>query len=107
MEKHNCKNLVFSSSATVYGTPKTIPIPETSPLQPESAYGRTKAMVEQILKDVCVASAGKESKDAAFKGVSVRYFKWVDAVCYVISPQSLGFGGRDSVAAIWRDRPPC
>ncbi|RSH85141.1 UDP-glucose-4-epimerase [Saitozyma podzolica] len=74
MEKHNCKNLVFSSSATVYGTPKIIPIPETSPLQPESAYGRTKAMVEQILKDVCVASAGKESKDAAFKGVSVRYF---------------------------------
>jgi hypothetical protein len=64
-------------------------------------------MVEQILKDVCVASAGKESKDAAFKGVSVRYFKWVDAICYVISRQSLGFGGRDSVAAIWRDRPPC
>lgn len=96
MEKHNCKNLVFSSSATVYGTPKTIPIPETSPLQPESAYGRTKAMVEQILKDVCVASAGKESKDAAFKGVSVRYFKWVDAVCYVYSPL---FG--ELVAANW------
>jgi UDP-glucose 4-epimerase len=75
MEKYSCRHLVFSSSATVYGTPKIIPIPETSPLQPESAYGRTKAMVEQITHDVCCASAAKESKEEAFKAVSVRYFK--------------------------------
>lgn len=74
MEKHGCKNMVFSSSATVYGTPKTIPIPETSPLQPESAYGRTKAMVEEILHDVCRASA-RQGREQAVKGVSVRYFK--------------------------------
>lgn len=74
MDRHNCKNLVFSSSATVYGTPKIIPIPESSPLQPESAYGRTKAMVEQIIQDVCVAEVAKRG-EGALKAVSVRYFK--------------------------------
>ena len=73
MDRYNCSNFVFSSSATVYGTPSTIPIPETSPLQPESAYGRTKAMVETILQDVCRATAGNGEK--AVKAVSVRYFK--------------------------------
>jgi UDP-glucose 4-epimerase len=68
MDKYHCSNFVFSSSATVYGTPKTIPIPESSPLQPESTYGRTKAMVEMMLQDVC--RANKE-----MHGVSVRYFK--------------------------------
>lgn len=77
MAKYNCTNFVFSSSATVYGTPKTIPIPESSPLQPESAYGRTKAMVEQILQDVCRASAVKagDKGEGVLKAVSVRYFK--------------------------------
>jgi UDP-glucose 4-epimerase len=73
MEKYNCSNFVFSSSATVYGTPKTVPIPESSPLQAESAYGRTKQMVEVILQDVCRASADKGDK--AVHAVSVRYFK--------------------------------
>lgn len=74
MERHGCKNIVFSSSATVYGTPKTIPIPESSPLQPESAYGRTKAMVEEVLHDVCRATA-RHGREEAVKAVSVRYFK--------------------------------
>ncbi|KAK8850370.1 UDP-glucose 4-epimerase GalE [Kwoniella newhampshirensis] len=73
MAKHDCHNLVFSSSATVYGTPKTIPIPETSPLQPESCYGRTKAMVEEIIHDICRAGHGPEGKDT-LRAVSVRYF---------------------------------
>jgi len=76
MEKHNCKNIVFSSSATVYGTPKTVPIPETSPVQPESVYGRTQAMVEMIIQDACVAGAQKEG-EKGLKAVSVRYFKFV------------------------------
>merc|ERR1711939_459513 len=42
MRKNDCYRLVYSSSATVYGAPKTIPIPETSPLVAESVYGRTK-----------------------------------------------------------------
>ena len=71
MDKHGCKNLVFSSSATVYGTPK---IPVTSPLQPESAYGRSKAMVETIIQDACRAGAHKDG-DKGLRAVSVRYFK--------------------------------
>lgn len=74
MARYNSKNLVFSSSATVYGTPTTIPIPETSPLQPESAYGRTKAMVEQIIEDTCFADV-KKLKEGGLRAVSVRYFK--------------------------------
>ena len=73
MAKHNCKNLVFSSSATVYGTPKIIPIPETSPLVPESVYGRTKAMVEMIMQDACRAAV-LSSGDMGLRAVSVRYF---------------------------------
>ena len=73
MAKHNCNNLVFSSSATVYGTPKTIPIPEISPLVPESAYGRTKAMVEMIMQDTCRAAV-LSSGDKGLRAVSVRYF---------------------------------
>jgi UDP-glucose 4-epimerase len=74
MNAHGCKNFVFSSSATVYGTPAVIPIPESSPLLPESAYGRTKAMVEEIIKDECRASRAQHGEDA-FRAVSVRYFK--------------------------------
>lgn len=78
MARHNCKTLVFSSSATVYGTPTTIPIPESSPMQPESAYGRTKAMVEQIIEDTCFADVKKAGAGAggdSLRAVSVRYFK--------------------------------
>jgi UDP-glucose 4-epimerase len=74
MSKYGTKNFVFSSSATVYGTPKVIPIPETSPLQPESSYGRTKAMVEEILHDQCRATA-RADKENGLRAVSVRYFK--------------------------------
>ncbi|WVQ95706.1 UDP-glucose 4-epimerase GalE [Kwoniella sp. CBS 9459] len=72
MQKHNCKNLVFSSSATVYGAPETIPIPETSPVAPESAYGRTKAMVENIIQDLC--RAPRKDQEDGLRAVSVRYF---------------------------------
>ncbi|MEK3796915.1 UDP-glucose 4-epimerase GalE [Peribacillus sp. FSL H8-0477] len=52
MQKYNVKNLVFSSSATVYGVPKTVPISENSPLQALNPYGRTKLMIEEILGDL-------------------------------------------------------
>jgi UDP-glucose 4-epimerase len=52
MSAHNVKNLVFSSSATVYGQPKTVPITEDFPLSVASPYGRTKLMIEQILADL-------------------------------------------------------
>ncbi|TYJ55658.1 UDP-glucose 4-epimerase GalE [Cryptococcus floricola] len=72
MRKFNCNNIVFSSSATVYGAPKTIPIPESSPVAPESVYGRTKAMVEDVIHDTSRVIAKEESDQ--FRAVSVRYF---------------------------------
>ena len=52
MQYYNCKNIVFSSSATVYGNPDKLPIIEDSPLSTTSPYGTTKLMIEYILKDL-------------------------------------------------------
>lgn len=52
MQKHDVYNIVFSSSATVYGTPKTVPITEDFPLSTTNPYGSTKLMIENILTDV-------------------------------------------------------
>ncbi len=51
MQKHNVKNFVFSSSATVYGDPKEVPIKESASLTATNPYGWTKLMMEQILSD--------------------------------------------------------
>jgi len=53
MAEYSCKRIVYSSSATVYGTPPVIPIPETTRLQADSPYGKTKVMVETIIDDLC------------------------------------------------------
>jgi UDP-glucose 4-epimerase len=53
MDEFDCTRIVYSSSATVYGTPPTIPIPETTRLKAESPYGRTKVMSETIIEDLC------------------------------------------------------
>jgi UDP-glucose 4-epimerase len=68
MQRYNVCRLVYSSSATVYGAPQQIPIPESSPLAPESVYGRTKMMSELIIKDVC------DSKPDQWRAISLRYF---------------------------------
>lgn len=52
MSKHSVKKLVFSSSATVYGDPHTVPIKEDFPLSATNPYGQTKLMIEYILKDI-------------------------------------------------------
>ena len=72
MRKYNCKKIVFSSSATVYGSPKTVPIKEDFPLSTTNPYGSTKLMIEQILKDVCVA-------DKEFSSIILRYFNPIGA----------------------------
>ena len=72
MKKYNCKKIVFSSSATVYGNPKTVPIKEDFPLSTTNPYGSTKLMIEQILKDVAVA-------DSEFSCILLRYFNPIGA----------------------------
>ncbi len=58
MAKYNCKNLVFSSSATVYGKPASVPIREDFPNSTTNPYGETKLQIEHILKDLNKADAG-------------------------------------------------
>jgi UDP-glucose 4-epimerase len=72
MKKHNVRNLVFSSSATVYGDPRTVPITEDFPLGPTNPYGRTKWMIEEILRDLHRA-------DQAWNVALLRYFNPVGA----------------------------
>lgn len=55
MQKYRVKNIVFSSSATVYGTPNKVPISETFPLKAINPYGRSKLMIEEILQDLYVS----------------------------------------------------
>lgn len=72
MTAHKVRRLVFSSSATIYGTPERLPIDERSPVGPANPYGRTKLMIEQIIDDLAVA-------DPAFSAISLRYFNPVGA----------------------------
>lgn len=72
MRKHKVKNIVFSSSATVYGNPHTVPILEDFPLSVTNPYGRTKLMLEEILQDVYVA-------DHEWNIILLRYFNPIGA----------------------------
>ncbi len=55
LKKYDAKNFIFSSSATVYGSPKTVPITEEFPLSVTNPYGRTKLMIEEMLQDLAKA----------------------------------------------------
>jgi UDP-glucose 4-epimerase len=72
MAEYGCKSIVFSSSATVYGDPHTVPIKEDFPLSATNPYGRSKLMVEEILRDLSCS-------DPAWKIVLLRYFNPVGA----------------------------
>lgn len=72
MAEHHCKSIIFSSSATVYGDPHTTPILENFPLSATNPYGRSKLMVEEILRDLYVS-------DNEWKVVLLRYFNPVGA----------------------------
>lgn len=72
MQEQGVKNIVFSSSATVYGDPHTVPITEDFPLQATNPYGRTKLMMEYILTDLSVA-------DPTFSVALLRYFNPIGA----------------------------
>jgi UDP-glucose 4-epimerase len=78
LDSINCRNIVFSSSATVYGDPMTknkdpAAITEEYPLQATNPYGRTKLFIEEILRDVAISAPGK------WKIVLLRYFNPIGA----------------------------
>ena len=72
MSRHNVKRIVFSSSATVYGNPHTVPIREDFPLSTTNPYGSTKLMLERILTDLNVA-------DPEWNVTLLRYFNPIGA----------------------------
>ncbi|MGM9666372.1 MAG: UDP-glucose 4-epimerase GalE [Eubacteriales bacterium] len=72
MASHGCKRIVFSSSATVYGKPKSVPIKEDFPLSTTNPYGETKLMIERILKDITVS-------DPEWSVSILRYFNPIGA----------------------------
>lgn len=72
MKKHNVKNIVFSSSATVYGKPQRVPIDETFPISVTNPYGRSKVMIEEILNDLYVS-------DPSWRISILRYFNPIGA----------------------------
>jgi UDP-glucose 4-epimerase len=84
MLKHNVTNIVFSSSATVYGDatriPNMIPIPEHCPIGPTNVYGRTKSTVEGVIIDTIEAQRnkakkeGKEEEGKKWNAALLRYF---------------------------------
>ncbi|MBA2682699.1 MAG: UDP-glucose 4-epimerase GalE [Ktedonobacteraceae bacterium] len=66
MMKHNCNALIFSSSCSIFGTPKELPVTEDAPFGPESVYGESKLMTETMLRWF--------DKISDFRSVSLRYF---------------------------------
>ena len=72
LKKFDIKKIIFSSSATIYGEPKILPIPETHPINTINPYGENKVMVESFLEDLC-------AYDAKWKATSLRYFNPIGA----------------------------
>jgi UDP-glucose 4-epimerase len=72
MANHGCRTLVFSSSATLYGYPEAVPIPESAPVRPINPYGHTKAAVERMLGDLAASEPG-------WRIACLRYFNPVGA----------------------------
>ena len=72
MKQAGVRRLVFSSSATVYGDPERVPVPETARLQVTNPYGRTKLVMEQLIEDLC-------QHDPGFRAANLRYFNPVGA----------------------------
>ncbi|MCW5580301.1 MAG: UDP-glucose 4-epimerase GalE [Luteimonas sp.] len=72
MQEAGVRRLVFSSSATVYGDPESVPVREDAPLRVTNPYGRTKLVMEQLIGDLCAS-------DPAFRAGVLRYFNPVGA----------------------------
>jgi UDP-glucose 4-epimerase len=72
MRKHGVKDIVYSSSATVYGKPKAVPVKEDFPLSATNPYGRTKLIIEYLLEDLYVS-------DNSWNIIMLRYFNPIGA----------------------------
>ncbi|MGN0656451.1 MAG: UDP-glucose 4-epimerase GalE [Ruminiclostridium sp.] len=72
MKKYGCKKLIFSSSATVYGIPETVPVDESFPLSAINPYGNTKLIIEDMCRDICHA-------DSDWSIALLRYFNPIGA----------------------------
>jgi UDP-glucose 4-epimerase len=72
MRRRGVRNFVFSSSATVYGEPASVPVSEDFPTSAASPYGATKVFIERILRDICAV-------DRAFNAAVLRYFNPIGA----------------------------
>lgn len=79
MEKSELRNLVFSSSACVYGDPQYLPIDESHPTNPTNPYGRNKLQIEQLLRDVALSDVGKSNETNPWRIINLRYFNPVGA----------------------------
>ena len=73
MDKYNCRTIVFSSSATIYGLSNSLPLKENADIQPINPYGRTKVAIEQILNDIYNSHSDK------WKIANLRYFNPIGA----------------------------
>lgn len=86
MSEFDCVRFVYSSSATVYGTPPIIPIPESTRLKADSPYGKSKIMSETIVQDLCQAEPDR------WRAISLRYFKCViDRSLLILGAYSMSF----------------
>ncbi len=72
MQKYDCRRIVFSSSATVYGDPASVPITEDFPISATNPYGRTKLYIEEILRDLAIS-------DSKWNIILLRYFNPIGA----------------------------
>ncbi|KAI8812091.1 UDP-glucose 4-epimerase [Cladochytrium replicatum] len=79
MEKHKVSYLVFSSSATVYGQPNVIPIPETHTFGPTNPYGRSKLVAEEIIRDTCNGTKRMDGSGYKLHAALLRYFNPIGA----------------------------
>ncbi|KAG0354987.1 UDP-glucose 4-epimerase Uge1 [Podila minutissima] len=103
MEEFDVRRMVFSSSATVYGDPPKIPIPETSPIIASmSVYGRTKVMLEHVMNDLSVSSEWKQQqyvKEQEAKGLPIeKNYRWNIILLRYFNPAGAhpsGFMGED------------
>ena len=89
MRDNGCKNMVFSSSCTVYGEPQYVPIDEKHPLKSVNPYGRTKLMIEEIFRDIAAS-------DPTWRIILLRYFNPVGA-----HPSGAWGGGGVEGVCVW------